>query len=62
VDRFLQEVQKSLGAMGWGSAAAKVQINFDPDYLLELQTEGMSASDAAIEVERQYKSRHSQST
>jgi hypothetical protein len=44
---------------GWGAVAAEVQINFDPDHLVELKAEGMSSSDAAVEVERQYQTRHS---
>jgi len=62
MDQFLQNVQEAMVAKGWNSAAAAAQINFDPDHLLELKAEGMSASAVAVEVERQYQSRHFQST
>lgn len=57
--RFLQAVQQEMEAKGWAPEAASAQINFDPEYLLELQAEGQSAGDAAFQVERQYKTRHS---
>lgn len=59
MEQFLQDVQKAMVAKGWSPVAAKAQIDFDPDHLLELQADGMTASDAAVEVERQYKNRHS---
>ena len=61
MDHFLQAVQQAMVAKGWNPAAAAAQINFDPDHLLELKADGMTASDVAVEVERQYHTRHFQS-
>lgn len=60
--KFLDDVKLAMIARGWNPAAAIIQIDFDPDHLVELRAEGMSASDVAAEVERQYKTRHSAAT
>lgn len=56
--QFLSDVQQAMVAKGWNPIAVKVQIDFDPEYLLELKAEGMQPSDAALEVERQYQTHH----
>ncbi len=53
MDQFLQAVQHAMVKRGWGPFSARAEIQFDPDHLMELQNEGITAEDVAVEVIRQ---------
>ena len=59
MSQFLQAVQQSLVTKGWGLASAQAEIQYDPEHLLELRKEGMTADDVADEVIRQAQFRQS---
>lgn len=59
MDTFLQAVQQAMVKRGWGPFSARAEVQYDPDHLWELQHEGMTADDVAIEVIRQANTRQS---
>lgn len=50
---FLNAVEDVLVRRGWGPASAHAEVNYDSAHLLELQAEGATADEVAVEVIRQ---------